>query len=127
MDEISRIKRIVLFLNVSAYKLALMGASVDNDIYVDKNCAFGIILNYCGEFLLFKMLSINTKNMPAEAFITLLVFPLIFHACIYLLFPRDIKTIVKYYNSNYGKYCFPIYCILTIIGVFYSIYCKFES
>jgi len=127
MKKLSRLKKIILFLNASSYRLALLGDSATEDTAFEKRKAFGVLLNYCMEFFLFKLLSINMNNISSFCFTFLLVTPLIFHSCIYLIFSSDLALVAKNYNYYYGKAYYIVYSILAILGGFYAVYYLFNQ
>jgi hypothetical protein len=125
MKKLSRFKKIILFLNASSRRLA--SATTSKDDFNNQKQSFGLFLNWCLEFFLFKLLSIQINNLPSYYFAILLVTPFIFHLSIDLLFSNDLKLIEKDYSNYYGKYHYVTYCALSIISCFYAIYCLFDN
>ena len=124
MQNLSSLKRIILFLNASSYRLALAGTS-GNSVF-DNYRSIAIGFNCCIEYFLFKISSINTTALPSMYFTMLLVSPIIIHSCIDFIFSAELKLINENYSAYYGKYYYLIYCILAISGVIYAVYFIFN-
>lgn len=124
MQKLSRFKKIILFFNASSFRLASLGSS--NDDFFGKNHMVGIVLNWCVEFFLFKLLPIYTDKLSTSYFKILFLTPFILHFSIDHLFRDDLKLIEKNYKHYYQKPYFVGYCILSTIGVFYGIYYLFR-
>lgn len=120
MKELSKIKKTILFLNASSYKLAGIGSYKDS--FYKPTQPLALTLNWCLEFSLFKVLLINTDNLASVYIKILLLAPFAFHLCIDFIFSRDLKSIENNYEQYYLKYYYITYCILAIIGVIFALY-----
>jgi spore coat protein CotH len=124
MKEISKLKKVILFLNASSYRWALAGHSKDSSFNQYHTIGSGI--NFAIEFMLFKLLKIKTDGFSSQLFTLILVSPLILHLAIDLLFARDLTQINENYNFYYGKYYYVTYCIVAIIAIGFGIYYLFH-
>ena len=115
-----KIKKIALFLNASSHKLAGFGAYKDG-IYNSRQSG-GLMINWCLEFSLFKLLQIHTAHLASIYIKLLLTAPFIVHLIIDIIFSKDLKQIENDYRQYYGSYYYITYCVLAVTAVIYALY-----
>jgi hypothetical protein len=119
MKKINRFKIFFLFLNASSYKLADTGRYKDG-IY-NESQVIALILIWCIEFAIFRLLSLINRNVKLSYAFILLGVSFIFHLGIDILFKSDLKLIGGNYQLYYGKYVYYIFCFIVIMAVIYTI------
>ena len=119
MKKINKFKRVILFLNASSYKLAGIGSY--KDAFYKQTQSTALLLNWCLEFSLFKLL-INTDKLASIYVKVLLSMPFVFHLFIDFIFSDDLKLIENNYKQYYGNYYYVTYCILAVSGVIFALY-----
>jgi hypothetical protein len=119
MIRLSRLKRIILFLNASSFKLAKIG-HYKNGIY-DVSKPLGIALNWCLELSIYRLIILNRYPLKVSDFKIALALSFIFHLGIDFIFKNDLKFLDQEYKINFGTYSFWIYCFAIFMSVIYTL------
>jgi hypothetical protein len=114
------LKKILLFLNASSYRLSSGGNP--KDTFYSSYDGFSYVLVWCLEFSLFRLTFKTAENVPWISFSVLIAMPFIIQLVISLLFSKDLQLIKKDYYSYYNKYLYWVYCVLTIAAVCFALY-----
>jgi hypothetical protein len=117
--EINSLKRGILFLNASGYKLAVTIANALGNGFSNKKTlgiAFNVGLELCIVYLL------ASSGPKASSWALALFFPfVVFYLGVDYIFSKELDLVSNNYNLYYKQWSFVIYCALITLSIIYGV------
>lgn len=112
--DINLFKKLVLYFNVTAYRVARGIPSASDYQPNNRSRGFSVAMIAVSEYATVKFIS---PHMKYEYRFDILLFGLCFHSLIDLLFGKDIIIMAGNYSAYYNKYLFYIYLVFLATGL----------